>query len=81
MNASTHLLLHVIERVWRIDSKTDENNMRVGVREWAETIVIFLTRRIPQGELDVFAINLNIGYVVLEYSWHINLNIAPFVEA
>lgn len=47
--------------------------MRVGIREWAETIVIFLAGGIPQGEFDVLAIDLNIGHIVLKDSWDIDL--------
>jgi len=47
--------------------------MGIGVRERAETIVIFLTSRIPKGEFDVLSINLNIGDVVLEYGGNVDL--------
>lgn len=69
----THLFLHVVQGVGGVDSEADEDNVRVGVGERAETIVILLTRRIPQGELNVFAINLNIRNVVLEHGWYIDL--------
>lgn len=38
--------------------------VRVGQR--TETVVIFLTRRIPKGEFNVLAIHFDIGDVVLE---------------
>ena len=47
--------------------------MGVGVGERAETVVVFLTGGIPEGELDVLAINLDIGDVVLEDSGDIDL--------
>lgn len=47
--------------------------MRVRVGERAETVVIFLASSIPKGELDVFAINLDIGDVVLEDGGDIDL--------
>jgi hypothetical protein len=40
--------------------------MRVGVGERAETVIVFLARSIPKGQLDVFAIDLDIGDVVLK---------------
>lgn len=48
--------------------------MGVGVGERAETVVIFLTGGIPEGELDVLAINLDIGDVVLEDSGDVDLD-------
>lgn len=72
----THLFLHVVQGVGGVDSEADEDNVGVGVGERAETIVILLARRIPQGELNVFAINLNIRNVVLEHSWYVDL-LAP----
>lgn len=69
----THLLLDVVERVWRVNRETDQNDMRVGVRQRTETVVIFLTRRIPKSEFDVLAINFDIGDVVLEDSGDVDL--------
>lgn len=50
--------------------------MRVGVRERPETVVVFLAGGIPQRELDVLAINLHVGDVVLEDGRHIDLGSA-----
>jgi hypothetical protein len=47
--------------------------MRIGVREWAETVVIFLAGRIPEGELNVFAIDFDVGDVVLEDGGDVDL--------
>jgi len=48
--------------------------MRVGVGEGSETVVVFLAGRIPKCQLNVLAVNLDIGNVVLEYSWDVNLS-------
>lgn len=48
--------------------------MRVRVRERAETVVVFLTSRIPESELNVLAIDLDIGDVVLEDSGNVHLD-------
>ena len=40
--------------------------MRVGIGERAEAVVVFLAGGIPQGQLDVLAVDLDIGDVVLE---------------
>ena len=69
----SHLLLDVVKGIRGVDSKADENDMGIRVRQWTETIVIFLTCRIPQGQFDVFAIDLDIGNVILENSWDIDL--------
>ena len=69
----THLLLYVVERIGRVDGKADEDNVGVGVGERAETVVILLAGGIPEGELDVLAIDLDIGDVVLEDSGDVDL--------
>jgi hypothetical protein len=69
----THLLLNVVQRVWRVDSEADEDDMGVRVTEWAESVIIFLTSRIPQGQLDMFTVNVNVGDVVFEYGGNIDL--------
>ena len=47
--------------------------MRVGVGQRTETVIIFLTRRIPKSELNVLAIHLYIGDVVLEDGGDVDL--------
>ena len=47
--------------------------MGVWIGEWAKTIVIFLSRCIPQGQLNVLSINFDVGDIVLENSWDIDL--------
>jgi hypothetical protein len=69
----SYLLLDVVERIGRIDGKANQNNVRVGVRERAETVVILLASGIPEGELDVLAVNLDIGDVVLENGGDVDL--------
>jgi len=41
--------------------------MRVGVTERAEPVIVLLSRRIPQGELNVLPVNVVIGDIALEY--------------
>lgn len=69
----TNLLLDVVKRVWRVDRETDQDDMRVGVGQRTETVIIFLTRRIPKSELNVLAIHLYIGDVVLEDGGDVDL--------
>ena len=47
--------------------------MRIWVREWSETIIILLTGSIPKGQLNVLAIDLDVGNVVLENSGDVHL--------
>ena len=68
-----YLLLDVVERIGRVDGEADENDMRIGVGERAETVVIFLAGSIPEGELDVFAVNLDVGNIVLDDGGDIDL--------
>lgn len=47
--------------------------MGVGVGERAETVVILLAGGIPEGELDVLAVDLDVGDVVLEDGGDVDL--------
>jgi len=72
------LFLHIVKRIGRINGEADQNDMRIGVGEWAETVVVFLTSRIPKGEFDVFAIDFNVGNVVFEDGRHVDLGKSSF---
>jgi len=56
----TYLLLDVIEGIRRVDREADEDNMRVGVGERPQSIVILLSGGIPKSELDLLSIDLDI---------------------
>jgi hypothetical protein len=45
--ACAYLLLHVVERVGRVNGEADEDNVRVGVGERSESVVVFLAGGIP----------------------------------
>ncbi len=47
--------------------------MRVGVGQRAEAVVVLLASRIPKRQLDVLAINLDIGNIVLEDGGDVDL--------
>ena len=49
--------------------------MRIGIGQGTESVIIFLASRIPQGKFDMFSINLDIGNVVLEDSWDVDLEV------
>ena len=45
---AAHLLLDVIERIWRVDREANEDNMGVLITEGSETIELLLTNGVPQ---------------------------------
>jgi hypothetical protein len=49
--------------------------VRIRVAQRAETIIIFLASGIPQGQFNMFAINFDIGNIVLEDGRNVNLNL------
>ena len=69
----SYLLLDVVKRIGRVDGEANQDNVRIGVGERAETVVIFLASGIPEGELDVLAINLDVGDIVLENGGDVDL--------
>lgn len=50
--------------------------MRVGVAEGTETVIVFLTCRIPKRQLHVFSIDLDIGDVVFKDGGDVDLYIS-----
>lgn len=68
-----YLLLDVVQRIGRVNSKADQDDVGVRIGQRTQTVIIFLTSRIPQGQLDMFAINLDIGDIVLENGGDIDL--------
>ena len=69
-----YLLLNIVKGIWGVDREADQDDVGVWVGQWTKTIVILLTGGIPQGQLDVLAINLDVGDVVLEDGWNVDLN-------
>jgi hypothetical protein len=60
------LLLDVVKRVGGVDGEANQDDMGIGVGQGTETVVVLLASRIPKGQLDVLAIDLDIGDVVLK---------------
>jgi len=58
--------LHVVEGVWGVAGKEYKDDVRIRVTQGAETIIIFLASGIPQSQLDVLAVDFDIGNIVLE---------------
>ena len=74
------LFLDVVERVGRVDGKADEDDVRVRVGERTETVVVFLTGGIPERELDMTAVDLDVGNVVLEDGRDVDLGEGTLFE-
>jgi len=73
VNFGEPLFHDVVKRVGRVDRKANQDHMRVGVRKRAQTVIVLLASGIPEGELHVLAINLDVGNVVLENGGNIDL--------
>lgn len=43
----TNLLGNVVERIGGVDGEADQDDVRIGVGQGAETVIILLTSRIP----------------------------------
>jgi hypothetical protein len=70
---STYLLRNVVQGVGGVDGEADQDDVGIGVRQGSETVVVLLTGRIPKCQLDVPAIDLDIGNIVLEDSGDVDL--------
>jgi hypothetical protein len=69
----TNLFLDVVQRVGGVNGEADEDDMGVGVGERTKTVVILLASGIPKGELNMLSVDLDIGNVVFEDSWDVDL--------
>lgn len=72
----THLLLDVIKGVGRVNSEADQDDMGVRVGKRTETVIVLLTSGIPKSKLNVLAVNLDIGNVVLEDGGDVHLGVS-----
>ncbi len=77
---SSHLLLNVVERIRRIDGEADQNHMRIRIGQRAQAIIVFLPGRIPERQLDVFAVHFDIGDVVLKHGRDVHLDVDLLVD-
>ena len=63
---AAYLGLDVVERRWADDGETDQEDVCLGVGEWAESVIILLTSGIPKTKADGLPINHDAGGVVVE---------------
>lgn len=75
MGEESYLVHDVLERVGAVDSETYEDDVRLGVRERPQPVVLFLSGGIPESQLDHLSRGgvWRVGDVVLEDSGHIFL--------
>ena len=69
----TRLILHVAKADGKVDGEYDQDDVRLDVGERSEPVVLLLTRRVPESELDELAIEVDEGDVVLEDGWDVCL--------
>lgn len=62
-------MLHIVERVWRVNGEAYQDDVRLGVGKGPQALVIFLAGRIPQSKLYGLAVHSAVGYVVFEDGW------------
>lgn len=63
----------VLERVRARDGEGDEDDVRLGVGEGPQALVVFLPCGVPEGELDGFAVDAAVGDVVFEDGGDVSL--------
>ena len=70
-----YLVHDVLERVGAVNGETDENDVGLGVGERSQAVVLFLSGRVPERELDHLACGRMRGVcdVVLEDGGHVFL--------
>lgn len=58
-------LLNVVQRIGRVDGETDQDDVRIGIRQRTKSIIIFLSSGIPQRQLDSLSIYYDIGDAIM----------------
>ena len=72
-NLTRVLVLHVRKTGWKVDGEDDEDDVRLGVGERSEPVVLLLPRGVPQRELDLLVVELHLGHVVFEHGRDVGL--------
>lgn len=61
----------IFKGCWVYQGEADEEDIRLWVGEWPQPVVVLLTGRIPQAEVDGLAIDHNIGRVIVEHCGYV----------
>ena len=72
----TYLILHVCKTGRKIDGEHDEDDVRLGITERPQSVVLFLSCCIPKSQFNFFAFVFDLSYVVFEYGRYIGLEIS-----
>jgi len=67
------LLLNVIQTIRAVNCEANEDDMRVGIAQGPQPIIVLLTSCIPKGKLDVLSIYFDVRYIVLEDGGNVDL--------
>lgn len=65
----TYLGSNVLKRSWIHQRKAYEKNVRLRIGQRSKTIVVLLTGRVPQSQIDWFAIDHHVRRVIVKSLW------------
>lgn len=51
VEGGTYLVQYIVERVRAVDGEANKDEIRLGVGEWSQTVILFLTCSVPQSQL------------------------------
>ncbi len=61
-----HLVLDISETDGKVNGKHDENDVAFRIAQWPESIILLLSCRVPERNLNDLAVKLPVCYVVLK---------------
>lgn len=72
---AAYLVHDVFQRVRAVDGEAYEEKIGLRVGQWSQSIILFLTSSVPEGELDCLASSSvwDLSDVVLEHGWYVFL--------
>ena len=75
MPGLAYLIHNIFERIWAINCEADEDEIGFGIRQWPQTIILFLSRRVPERKLQCLPVRAMffVTDVVLEHGRYVFL--------
>jgi len=70
---SAHLVLDILEADRKVNGEDDQDNVAFWVAQRPQSIVLLLSCRVPERDLDNLAVKLSVCYVVLEHGGYVRL--------